>query len=208
MTTAVLPRLTTLVRLAAATPLTPATTRFWFLRHGETDGNRLRIVQGREVPLNDTGRRQARLAAEPLAAEGIERIVASDLERTRETAGIVGAALGVAPDVTEALREKWFGDLVGRSSIDLDWDTTPANGESLPDFVRRTCAGLEAALAGDRRTLVVAHGGTLYVLCAALGIAVQGPLAANATPLRFSHAGGRWQAEALAPAAPDPTLPN
>jgi broad specificity phosphatase PhoE len=55
---------------------------FLFLRHGQTDWNREGRYQGlRDIPLNETGLAQARAAATALAAQRIDRIVASPLDR-------------------------------------------------------------------------------------------------------------------------------
>lgn len=56
-----------------------------FIFSGETEENRLGIIQGQaDVPLNDTGRQQARLAAEKLACETFTSIYSSDLIRVKE----------------------------------------------------------------------------------------------------------------------------
>lgn len=58
---------------------------YLFYFSGETEENRLGIIQGQaDVPLNDTGRQQARLAAEKLACEAFTSIYSSDLIRVKE----------------------------------------------------------------------------------------------------------------------------
>lgn len=58
---------------------------FFFIFSGETEENRLGIIQGQaDVPLNDTGRQQARLAAEKLACETFTSVYSSDLIRVKE----------------------------------------------------------------------------------------------------------------------------
>jgi probable phosphoglycerate mutase len=189
-----------LTRLAGTPPLGPRAASFVFLRHGATDGNVNKIYQRFDQPLNATGLEQARAAAAALAARGgVARIVASDMSRARETAGIVGAALGLPVTTEVRLRERWFGDLVGTSSADLDWARDPPNGDTLKDFVARTRAGLAAALDGGAGTLIVAHGGTLYVLAAALGVALEAEHLHNASPLAFRRAGARWRVEPIGP---------
>jgi broad specificity phosphatase PhoE len=70
------------------------------IRHGETDWNLARRIQGgTDIPLNDTGRLQARDAAAALRArldpEQRTVVVASDLSRARETAEIIAGDLGL-----------------------------------------------------------------------------------------------------------------
>lgn len=188
-------------RLAAARPLQPRARRFFFLRHGETEGNARRVYQPSEIPLNPTGLAQARRAAEYLRAHPVGRIFASDMRRAWQTAQ-AAAEIVRAPVIAEPrLRERWFGDLVGTSSLDLDWRNEPPNGESLRDFVVRTQAGLNDALDAETSTLVVAHGGPLYVLVFSLGVDLLEQHIANATPLLFEYEAetSRWRISNIAP---------
>lgn len=188
-------------RLAAAQPLKPRARRFIFLRHGETEGNARRVYQPPDIPLNPAGQAQARRAAEYLREHPIERILASDLRRAWETA-LAAAELVRAPVIPEPrLRERWFGDLVGTSSTDLDWRNEPPNGESLQQFVVRTQAGILDALDTEASTLLVAHGGSLYVLVFSLGADLLEQHIANATPLLFEYESGtdRWHISNIAP---------
>jgi len=179
--------------LARARPLKLRPQRFVFLRHGETQGNHLRILQHPEIELNATGVAQASRAAALIAQAGVERIVASDVRRAWQTVEIVSRALGIDAVAEERLRERRFGDLIGTSSVNLHWGVDPANGESLHAFVERTQAGLEAALESDAPTLLVSHGGILYVLAYSLGLRLREELVRNATPLVFEPDGAAWR---------------
>jgi probable phosphoglycerate mutase len=189
-----------LFRLARADPLAPRCERFFFVRHGETDGNHARIFQTAEQPLNARGLAQAEAASEALMGERIERIVASTMPRAWVTAEILGRPHKVLPEPEEGLRERWFGDLVGRSSADHDWRDSPPNGESLDFFIRRARQGIERALnlADAKHSTLVAHGGILYVLAPTLGIDLETHHLANATPLLFERTGSTWRARRLA----------
>jgi len=182
-------------------PIKPRARRFIFLRHGETEGNARRVYQPPDIPLNLAGRAQARRAAECLREHPIERILASDMRRAWETAQ-AAAKIVSAPVIAEPrLRERWFGDLVGTSSTDLDWRNEPPNGESLQEFVLRTQAGIGDALDTEASTLLVAHGGSLYVLVFSLGADLLERHIANATPLLFEYqsAADRWHISNIAP---------
>ena len=187
-----------LTRVAGSPPLEPRCSRFVFLRHGATDGNVTKIYQRFDQPLNELGLGQARTAAAALVAHGgIARILASDMNRAWTTAGICGEALGLAVAREIRLRERWFGDLVGTSSANLDWTHDPPNGDTLKDFIARTRDGLLAALDTDESTLVVAHGGTLYVLAAALGVLLEVEHMHNANPLLFEQLDRAWRVTPL-----------
>lgn len=188
-------------RLAAERPLRPRARRFIYLRHGETEGNARRVYQPPDIPLNLTGHAQARRAAECLREHPVERILASDMRRAWQTAQ-AAAEIVCAPVILEPrLRERWFGDLIGTSSTDLDWRNEPPNGESLRDFVVRTQDGFCDALDTDVSTLLVAHGGPLYVLVFSLGAELLEQHIANATPLLFEYESdaGRWRISNIAP---------
>jgi probable phosphoglycerate mutase len=189
--------LQTLADLAGARALAPECDHFYFLRHGQTECNARRIFQGASEPLSALGSSQAVRAADRLADEPIRSIVSSSMLRALTTARTVSARHGLDPLVHDDLRERHFGDLIGTSSAELDWDCAPAHGETLSQFVERKRAGLAFALAQPGPVLVVAHGGSLLVLCAALGVPFDLALHANAHPLRFDRTGDGWRATAL-----------
>ena len=92
--------------------------RVYFARHGETDWNALKHIQGsRDIPLNATGRAQAQLLADRLAAQGarIARVYTSPLCRAVETAETVAARFGCGCEVLPGLAEIDFGDWEGMS---------------------------------------------------------------------------------------------
>ena len=187
-----------LLQLARAQPIDIACEHFFFLRHGQTERNAQRIFQAVGEPLNATGLEQARRAATLLATEKISSIVCSDVRRARDTAELVAARHLLAPMVNTSLRERDFGKLIGTSSRDIDWACVPEAGETLQAFVARSRSGLAAALTQPAPTLVVAHGGTLYVLAGLLDIRLDDSLFGNAQPLRVERHGGAWRALPLA----------
>ncbi|RYZ03951.1 MAG: histidine phosphatase family protein, partial [Comamonadaceae bacterium] len=177
------PGLSQLAALAAARPLAPECDHFYFLRHGQTGRNALRIFQAVDEPLSEIGLAQAARAAELLAGEPIRSIVCSDARRAFDTAHAVAARHRLKPDVVETLRERNFGALIGTSSVDIDWACEPEGGETLLQFVERKRAALAAALAAPAPVLIVAHGGTLYALASMLGVPIDAALLGNAQPL-------------------------
>ena len=186
-----------LLELAGIGAAGPACEQFYFLRHGQTACNARRIFQAADEPLDATGEAQARRAAATLAGTALSSIVCSEMPRAHHTARAVAAGRDLAPHVTAGLRERNFGHLIGSSSRELDWTCDPAGGESLDAFVLRSRAGLAEALAKPAPVLVVAHGGTFYVLAGWLNIDVSTALLGNALPLRLDRGVTGWRATAL-----------
>lgn len=154
------------------------------VRHGETAWNRQDRVQGwAPVELSDRGREQAReLGAHLASAYAIDRVVASDLRRARETAVLLReSGVAPAPTYTPRWRERDIGVYQGLSSEELfgrhpEFRATtgvmgvrsrPAGGESLLDLRERVLAGWEDLLAETtpgETAVVVTHGGPIYTL--------------------------------------------
>lgn len=161
------------------------------IRHGETDWNLARRLQGwRDIPLNDTGRAQARGNGLRLKAL-FERLgmgpesfewVASPMARARETMEIIRGELGLdvgAYRVDDRLREISYGTLEGKTHEEIEaeapelyeqlrsakWTFLPPGGENYPNLVARVAATL-AEIRGPG--LVVAHGGVLRALLSLL----------------------------------------
>jgi len=182
-----------LAALAAARPLAPSCDHFYFLRHGQTACNARRIFQSIDEPLSELGLQQAERAAELLAGEPIRSILSSHVNRALTTARAVSAPHGIAPLVLEGLRERNFGALIGTSSLHIDWACEPEGGDTLPEFIDRSRTAIELALTHPGPVLIVAHGGTLYVLAALLGVPVDLSVLGNAQPLRFERSGAMWR---------------
>src|SRR5438874_13257274 len=147
----------------------------YFVRHGETDWNRASRIQGQtDVPLNETGHRQARAVARALSnhlgATRIDRFIVSPLGRARQTMGYVGREFDL-PDsqieIVPAMLELAFGIWEGRYVRDLMADPgypkdllshfhwRPHRGESYEDGVDRVKQWLRRI---DGPTIIVAHG--------------------------------------------------
>jgi len=165
----------------------------YFVRHGVTDWNQERRLQGQQdIPLNALGREQASrcgvLLRELLARNGRSvaefDYVASPLGRARETMELMRAQLGLDPESyrTDArLMEMSFGRWEGFTFAELQateaealsarerdkWGFVLPGGESYAQLavrVREWYAGVE------RDTVVAAHGGVCRTLIADLGL--------------------------------------
>ncbi|MFT8897356.1 MAG: histidine phosphatase family protein [Acetobacter sp.] len=160
-------------------------TRYWYLRHGETDWNKQGLSQGRtDIPLNETGLEQARKAGGLLAQEAlgdlrISRIVSSPLARALRTAEFAADALkeryGVRPVLTMdvGLEEVCFGEQEGCPMGEWydDWVEglyTPPGAEPFAFLRDRAVAALNRALTGQGTVLIVAHGALFRALRSAM----------------------------------------
>ena len=137
------------------------------VRHGETEGNRLRVLQQPETPLSDRGKAQAQRLGERLAAQGVAAILASDYARARMTAEAVRSATGAPLELDAGLRERNFGALRGRAYADLDVDPfavgySPPGGESWEELHARVDSVWERVARAVRdpesNLVVVTHG--------------------------------------------------
>lgn len=159
---------------------TAPTTRFCLIRHGETDWNGEKRVQGQiDIDLNANGEAQARAARRALSAHSFAAAYGSDLRRAWRTAQIATAGLGLAVSPEPTLRERHFGVLQGLTAHEarLLWpraheqhlartpDYDCEHGESLQTFAVRVMAGLEslAARHAGGNVLAFTHGGVLDI---------------------------------------------
>ncbi len=157
-------------------------TRFIFIRHGETDWNREHRFQGQiDVPLNATGHEQARRLGQRLADDPADVLLASDLERAQQTAQPLARAWGRQVLAEPGVREQAFGVLEGldfptiqreHPELLLQWREhradyeLPGGGESQRRFHARVLATVQrlAAEHAGATVAVVTHGGVLDML--------------------------------------------
>ena len=165
----------------------------YLIRHGETEGNAARIIQLPDSPLSPRGIAQAERLAHSLAAEGISRIVSSDLPRATMTAAPLQRATGAPLLLDALLQERNFGDLRGTPYAQLDVDPfapdyEPPNGENWETFYRRVERAWaiirEAASASDGHLAVVTHG----LVCRALAARHLSLRPGEETPARWENA--------------------
>lgn len=151
-------------------------TLFHLVRHGETDWNRARRIQGRtDIPLNDLGREQAGAAARYLRGLPVDRVVASSLSRAAETGSIIAEALGLpAPALRDDLVEREYGEAEGLTVFEVD-ERYPAGqdvpGRELPERVVERVAAALAELAAahpDESIVVATHGAVIRAMITAV----------------------------------------
>ena len=160
-------------------------------RHGATEHNSsLRFCGHADVPLSETGCRQAERLALRLAGERIDVAYSSDLARAADTAARICEGRGLAAELRPELREMDFGECDGLTFqeiaegypsvaarlADAGSDISFPGGESLRRMGERVDGFLETLLRHGQQesVLVVSHGGPLRVLlCRLLGIGLE-----------------------------------
>ena len=170
----------------------------YLVRHGETDWNRLRRIQGRtDIPLNETGRHQAKATGRLLARRDWHIVVTSPLVRAAETAQIIAAELGLAaPTEHSALVERDYGDAEGLEDVELDRrypGETPVPGrEERSDVVARVMPALIdiAQQHPDQSVIVVSHGGVIRSVLNAVDPENHHPMIPNGSVHSFHFESG------------------
>lgn len=184
------------------------------VRHGETDWNNERRLQGQlDIGLNATGLLQARAVQRALAGMAFAAAYSSTLARAWTTAEIACAGLALAVSPAPTLRERHYGVYQGLTTAEAaerhpqvhrrherrDPDFDYHGGETLLDFAARVMEGL-AELANRHRGQTIlgfTHGGVLDIVYrAAIGSGLEGPRdfpIPNAGLNWLEHADGAWR---------------
>ncbi|PRT55858.1 hypothetical protein B9G98_03478 [Wickerhamiella sorbophila] len=152
--------------------------RVTLIRHGETDYNKIRRIQGQlDVPLNENGRKQARDVATKLEAD-FGKVYSSDLARASETAAII-TEKNIPLVLNKGLRERYMGEIqdqlfhkakthaaqMGKTIMDY--------GEDERQFKSRLLNAWDEVISDAEASevdsiLIVSHGGALINLLEAL----------------------------------------
>jgi probable phosphoglycerate mutase len=152
------------------------------IRHGETDWNVEKRIQGHhDIPLNNTGKRQAASLSSALLSEPLDAVISSDLQRTMQTARAIARPRGMQVKVEPGLRERCFGAFEGLQYHEIqarypaayaEWQARELDArfpegihiaETLREFSERIMTTMHqlANKAGLRRIALVTHGGVL-----------------------------------------------
>lgn len=157
--------------------------QIYFIRHGETHWNLIKKFQGHtDIPLNDSGKKQAESLIALLKEIDPDHVLSSDLSRAFETAQIACQNISVAMTVHEELRETNLGEAEGMLREDLlikhgekslekwfsvaieDCDFSFTGGETKVECVRRVKGFLESWIdeQGHHEKIVIfSHGGVI-----------------------------------------------
>ena len=162
-------------------PTSAPVTRICFVRHGETDWNVEKRIQGLiDIPLNATGRAQALAMAYLAAHVSFDALYSSDLTRALDTAHALSQREGLEIHRLPQLRERNYGIFQSITAAEgaerfpeayalyrardphYDFET----GESMLDFAARVTDGVEAMVRhhAGQTIAAVTHGGVLDIL--------------------------------------------
>ena len=166
-------------------PVWSIAMNFYFVRHGESEANTLRVISNREsrFGLTDLGKKQALILADRLTNVPISAIFSSPILRARETAEILAHSFHLPYQITEALREYDCGILEEKSDeiswklhseVAEDWTLNhnhlrkPEGGESYLEIKKRFLPFIESfsenGWHAENHILFVSHGGLLQLM--------------------------------------------
>jgi len=163
-------------------------TSIYLVRHGQTAWNKEEIFRGRtDVPLDETGLKQAELAGQYFKGMEIHAIYSSPLSRAWQTAQKIAQIQTVKVEPLEGILDMSFGDWEGHAHQEIrnmdnetyrQWVESPhlvklPGGESLDDVRGRAMAALEEVLRkhSEKTIVLVSHRVVCKVMiCAILGL--------------------------------------
>ncbi len=179
------------------------TRSFYFIRHGQTDGDVEGILQGHtDSPLSDTGRKQAKKARDTINELPIDIIVVSNLIRAQDTSEIINKKLQVPIIVDSRIAERNFGDWDGKliSKLTKEQKKTRAikpekiekDGETYKQLIDRVTESINEHLANNpnKNILFVSHGTVYTALHKEMFETIKGSDAAK--PYLFEKSTYKW----------------
>lgn len=156
--------------------------KLYILRHGETDWNKEKLLQGKsDIPLNENGRTLARASAEGMKDIPFDLVFSSPLQRAQETARLVLGERKIPFILDERIAELGFGEKEGkpwRKTEDFPGDPNiyqffhhpdqyipPKGGESLTDLAKR-CSDFLQDICNrpeleEKTILITTHGAAM-----------------------------------------------
>jgi uncharacterized phosphatase len=180
---------------------------FILIRHGETDANVAKKIQGQQdTPLNTNGRLQAQILQEALKGIHISDVFSSPLARATETAEVLCASLGVSKlYLHDGLMERSFGKSEGSNHPAGDLATIEHPDAEPADLFRdRSIRAVRDILGSTDFSAsgipaIVTHGGVVKSIALYLGLKQEGT--SNAVPMLFMPPetyDGTWKMKYLA----------
>lgn len=173
---------------------------FYFIRHGQTDHNLQDGIHKEdhpeEIPLNETGKNQAKLIQPTISTLPIKTVCSSPLKRAQETKEIITSNLQVNHHALRDLGE--CSSLIWKEMVRLGMYSSLPDKGIAREFMDQVRKGMNEALSLPSPSLIVAHGGIHWALCCLIGIQEHEWLISNCIPVHFSvDNDGKWVARKL-----------
>ncbi|WP_432414463.1 histidine phosphatase family protein [Bacillus altitudinis] len=177
-------------------------TAICLVRHGETDWNAAKRIQGRtDIPLNDTGKWQAEQTGLYLKDAHWDVVISSPLSRAKETAHLILQHVHAPLVIMDDFIERDYGDAEGMSFEErqkLFPNKQYPNIEPLSALQDRMLEGIEKVRATypDQRVLIVAHGAAIHALLTSLAdeqMGIQNTRLVNACLNYVEWTDGEWK---------------
>ncbi|MGE6630882.1 histidine phosphatase family protein [Bacillus sp. NPDC077027] len=149
-------------------------TTICLVRHGETDWNSAKRLQGRtDIPLNETGKQQAEQTGLYLKESHWDVIISSPLTRAKQTAEIIRQHVHAPIVIMDDFIERDYGDAEGMSFEErqiLYFDKQYPNMEKLEALQERLQQGIQkvADTYPNKKVSIVAHGAAIHALLSLL----------------------------------------
>ncbi len=197
----------------------------FFVRHGETEYNQEKRLQGWcDSPLSDRGKQQVHQLAKTIAQLDIQHAFVSPLGRAQQTVEIIQSYLDFTKENLPELREVSFGDFEGNTLPELDikfpgmwearmddkWSYRPPGGEANKDALPRAHEVIKRieAFNSDRALLIVAHFAINRIILSLLaGIEPEETVRINVPHsiiYRAQQLNGEWQISHIDTTQPNP----
>ncbi|MDH5527001.1 MAG: histidine phosphatase family protein [Nitrospirota bacterium] len=190
--------------------MTGRATWLYITRHGQTDANLQKRVQGQgDTPLNATGLSQSAELAAYFTCQPADAVFSSDLPRARQTADTLRKALGIPVSYHPELRARRMGDYENRTHAELEAAdpenfrrlkhdpafVPPGGGESTNDLRARALPFVQMLAIENpgKRLVILSHHKVCQLLIAELaGTGRMDPIP-NARPATILFEGGEFR---------------
>ena len=170
---------------------------FYFIRHGQTDGNIAPALEinNADISLNEAGIAQAHRIEPLVSSLPIKTICYSPLKRARETKEICCAGISAQHLEIHDLSE--CNSAIWQEMTSLGKEAHEHLEEPIYSFMQRVCSGINQALSKEGPVLIVAHGGIHWAMCCFTKISHEW-IIDNCDLIHFSISEtGQWQARTL-----------
>lgn len=135
----------------------------YLIRHGQTEWNVQKRIQGREdIPLSEEGRLQAERCSRAFSGRELAAVLSSPLSRAVDTAKVIAAAANTTVSADNRLIERDFGAISGTVLSDVYAIEQYEDIESVPDTAERMLSALEEYAENFNKDFAaVSHGGSI-----------------------------------------------